>query len=145
MATEWVSAYLLMGLPLQRSPSPLPLQCEGGDQALDLGGLAVGLAVLALKGAPVCVHVLAHVIILGQVEELPDLGSPLGTPQTGLVLICQPRQLSWPCDTQTVRMDLSQQMTCCGRSQGQRHTFYFSIVMLFEYRVVIWLVTWQTS
>lgn len=86
-----------MRLPLEGGPSPLPLQGERGDQALDLGSLAVALAVLALKFASVGVHVLAHVILLGQVEELPDLGSPLRPPQTGLVLICQSWQLTRAC------------------------------------------------
>jgi len=86
-----------MSLPVERCPSPLPLQGEGSDQALDLGGLAVGLAILALKAAPVGVDVLAHVIILGQVEKLPDLGCPLGTPHARLVVISQPRQISRAC------------------------------------------------
>ena len=84
-----------MSLPVERCPSPLPLQGEGGDQALDLGGLAVGLAILALEAAPVGVDVLAHIVVLGQVEELPDLGGPLGTAHAGLVVISQPRQISW--------------------------------------------------
>lgn len=92
-----------MSLPVERCPSPLPLQGEGGDQALDLGGLAVGLAILALKAASVCVDILAHVIILGQVEELPDLGCPLGTPHAGLVIIGQPRQISRACKTLVTR------------------------------------------
>ena len=87
--------YLVMCLPLQRSPSPLPLQCEGGDQPLNLGGLAVGLAVLALKSTPVCVDVLAYVVLLSQVEELPDLGSPLRSPHARLVVICESWQHSW--------------------------------------------------
>ncbi len=92
-------SHLLMSLPVEGCPSPLPLQGKGGDQALDLGGLAVGLAILALKAAPVCVDVLAHVIILGQVEQLPDLGCPLGTPHARLVIISQPRQISRACKT----------------------------------------------
>lgn len=118
-----------MCLPLQRSPSPLPLQCQRGDQALDLGGLAVGLAVLALKGAPVCVHVLAHIIILGQVEELPDLGSPLGSPQARLVLICQSRQLTWACTQShhTITSDLNKHTLW-----NEKETCALQVVMLYD-------------
>ena len=86
-----------MSLPVERCPSPLPLQSEGGDQTLDLGGLAVGLAILALKRAPVGVDVLAHVIILGQVEKLPDLRGSLGTTHARLVIICEAGQVSRSC------------------------------------------------
>ena len=96
-------SHLLMSLPVEGCPSPLPLQGKGGDQALDLGGLAVGLAILALKAAPVCVDVLAHVIIFGQVEELPDLGCPLGTPHARFVIIGQPRQIPRACNTFVLR------------------------------------------
>lgn len=91
--------YLLMSLPVEGGSSPLPLQCERGDQALNLGSLAVGLAVLALEAAPVGVDILAHIIVLGQVEQLPDLGGSLGTPHAGLVIICQPRQIPRACST----------------------------------------------
>lgn len=77
-----------MSLPVEGGPSPLPLQCEGSDKALNLGSLAVGLAILALKAAPVGVDILAHIIVLGQVEQLPDLGGSLGTTHAGLVIIC---------------------------------------------------------
>lgn len=88
-----------MTLPVKGSPSPLPLQCAGSDKALNLGSLAVGLAVLALKPAPVGVDILAYIIILGQVEQLPDLGGSLGTPHAGLVIICKPRQVPRTCST----------------------------------------------
>lgn len=80
-----------MSLPVEGRPSPLPLQCEGGDQALNLGSLAVSLAILALKASPVGVDILAHIIILCQVEELPDLGGSLGTTHARFVIICEPR------------------------------------------------------
>lgn len=86
-----------MSLPIEGCPSPLPLQGEGGDQALNLGSLAVSLAILALKAAPVGVDILAQIIILGQVEELPDLGGSLGAAHAGLVIISQPWQISWAC------------------------------------------------
>ena len=76
-----------MSLPIEGCPSPLPLQGERSDQALDPGGLAVSLAILALKAAPVGVDILAHVIILGQIEQLPDLGGSLGTTHARLVII----------------------------------------------------------
>ena len=80
-----------MSLPVEGCPSPLPLQCEGRDQALNLGSLAVSLAIFALKASPVGVDILAHIIVLGQVEELPDLRGSLGTTHTRLVIICKPR------------------------------------------------------
>ena len=61
--------------------------CQGdqavGDQAVAY--LAVG------------VDVLPHVVILGQVEQLPDLGRALGAPQPRLLLVRQPRQLLLAC------------------------------------------------
>ena len=57
----------------------------------------MGLAILALKAAPVGVDVLAYIIILSQVEQLPDLGGPLGSPHAWLVVISQSRQVSWAC------------------------------------------------
>lgn len=102
-ANGWAQPpYLLMSLPVEGGPSPLPLQCERRDQALDLGSLAVGLAVLALKAAPVSVDILAHIIILGQVEQLPDLGGSLGTTHAWLVIVCQPRQVPRACSTSNV-------------------------------------------
>mmetsp|Transcript_37677 Transcript_37677/g.83909 ORF Transcript_37677/g.83909 Transcript_37677/m.83909 type:complete len:280 (+) Transcript_37677:192-1031(+) len=83
---------LLQTALLQGASPALALQCQRSHQPLDLGGLAVLLAVL-LKGAPVGVDVLAHVIILGQVEELADLAGPLGTTHAGLLLIGQAGQL----------------------------------------------------
>ena len=80
-----------MSLPVEGRPSPLPLQCEGCDQALNLRSLAVSLAILALKASPVGVDVLAHIIVLGQIEELPDLGGSLGTTHARLVIICEAR------------------------------------------------------
>lgn len=96
IALAW-QPYLLMSLSVEGRPPPLPLQGERGDQALNLGSLAVSLAVLALEAAPVSVDVLAHIIILGQVEELPDLGGSLGTSHARLVIIGQPRQVPRAC------------------------------------------------
>lgn len=57
---------------LDGSLSALALQCPRCHQALNLGGLAVLLAV-GLELTTVSVHVLADVVILGQVEQLADL------------------------------------------------------------------------
>lgn len=89
-----------MSLSVERRPSPLSLQSEGSDQALNLGSLAVGLAILALKAASVGVDILAHIIILGQVEELPDLGGSLGTTHARLVIISESGQVSRACRIQ---------------------------------------------
>ncbi len=118
-----------MSLPVEGCPSPLPLQGDRGDQALDLGGLAVGLAILALEATPVGVDVLAHIVILGQVEQLPDLGCPLGSPHAGLVIISQSRQLSWACTppdhmgglpdcvstllAKLLKLDMNSPLLCC--------------------------------
>eukprot|EP00951_Prasinocladus_malaysianus_P048797 scaffold662600_cov53-Prasinocladus_malaysianus.AAC.1 len=62
-----------MVLPLLGLDSALALQGEGGHKALDLGGLGVGLAGGGLVSAAVGVDILAHVVVLGQVEKLTDL------------------------------------------------------------------------
>eukprot|EP01026_Neomeris_dumetosa_P050952 TRINITY_DN44796_c0_g1_i1.p4 TRINITY_DN44796_c0_g1~~TRINITY_DN44796_c0_g1_i1.p4 ORF type:complete len:147 (-),score=16.50 TRINITY_DN44796_c0_g1_i1:65-505(-) len=54
----------------------LALQTQGGDEALDLGGLAVLDAVLARVLA--ADDELAHVVLLGQVEQLAQPRRPLG-------------------------------------------------------------------
>ncbi|EJK60870.1 hypothetical protein THAOC_18712 [Thalassiosira oceanica] len=59
----------------------LPLQDEGGDVALDLGGAADLLALLAGEGA--ADDVLADVVLLGEVEELADLRRALGSEAAG--------------------------------------------------------------
>jgi hypothetical protein len=43
------------------------------------------------------VDVLPHVVVLGQVEQLADLGRALGAPQPRLLLVRQPRQLLLAC------------------------------------------------
>lgn len=92
--------YLLMSLSVEGGPSPLPLQSERRDQALNLGSLAVGLAILALKSASVGVDILAHIIILGQVEELPDFRRSLGTTHARLVIISESGQVPRACRNQ---------------------------------------------
>ena len=66
-------------------PPPPPiishLQPDGGDEPLDLGRLEALLGVLLalLGGEGPLQHVLAHVVLLAEVEELADLVGPLGS------------------------------------------------------------------
>jgi len=54
------------------------LETDGGDETLDFGSLGVGLGVLLLCTLDLTPdNVLPDVILLGQVEESPDLGCPL--------------------------------------------------------------------
>lgn len=67
-----------MSLPLAPQTPPPHLQHNRGDEALDLGCLCLGfLALLACQGT--LDHVLAHIILLAQVEQLADLGGTLRT------------------------------------------------------------------
>jgi hypothetical protein len=65
----------------------LSLQGEGGDQSLDLGGLANGLSLLVGEGTGD--DVLADIVVLGQIEKLADVASALGTQTTGDRLVGQ--------------------------------------------------------
>ena len=56
----------------------LALENDWGDQPLDLGGLVLGLLTL-LDDQGALDNVLPDIVLLGQVEKLPDLGSALGT------------------------------------------------------------------
>jgi hypothetical protein len=47
------------------------------------------LTTLGCECPAVCVDILAHIIILGKVEELPDLGRSLGAPHPGLLSVSQ--------------------------------------------------------
>ena len=89
--------HLVDALALDGPAMPLPLQGQGGDQALDLGRFAVLLAILLLH-SPVRVDVLPHIIILAEVEELADLGRPLGAALAWLLCVCQPGNLTGTCD-----------------------------------------------
>ena len=60
----------------------LPLQHDGGHKSLDLGSLELGLLAF-LDGQGTLDHVLAHVVILAEVEQLADLGGSLGSQSTG--------------------------------------------------------------
>jgi len=82
---------LLGATLLQSHAVTLTLEHNGGDQTLDLGRLVVvlGLAVLLLA-VGLLDDVLPHVVLLGQVEELADLGGALGTAHAGHVAVGQP-------------------------------------------------------
>ena len=57
---------------------PLALDPGGSNETLDLGGLGAGLlSVLLGKGS--VDNVLSDIVLLGQVEKLPDLSDPLGS------------------------------------------------------------------
>lgn len=60
----------------------LTLENDGSDQALDLGSLVLGLLAF-LDDQWALDDVLANIVVLGQVEELPDLGSTLGSETAG--------------------------------------------------------------
>jgi len=70
----------------------------GGDEALDFDGLVtfdcLAVLLLWLDLLFVGVGILADIILLAQVEELPDLAGSLGTKTTGNVLVCNTGQLS---------------------------------------------------
>lgn len=59
----------------------LSLESLACDEALDLGGLGVRLAVLLNLAAN---HELADVILLGKVEKLADVVGTLGTKSSGV-------------------------------------------------------------
>ena len=85
-----------VALPLDGRDLPLALEGQGGHQALDLGALGVGLAV-GLEGAAVGRHVLAHIVVLGEVEQLADAGGALGAAHAGHLAVGQAGQLLLTC------------------------------------------------
>lgn len=81
-----LSSSLLRGLQLGNllgHASTLALKDNGGDEALDLGSLGLGSLALLLGGDNATNDNLADIILLGQVEELAQLASTLGTQTTG--------------------------------------------------------------
>lgn len=66
---------------LEGSEVSLPLETQGGDKTLDLGRLSGSLAILL--GNLSSDDKLGNVILLGQVEELADLGGTLRTKSLG--------------------------------------------------------------
>ena len=73
---------LLSPPPLEGEPVSLPLKHDWGDQPLDLRGLIL-LLLAILKGQGPLDHILADIIILAQVEKLPDLAGTLGSKSPG--------------------------------------------------------------
>jgi len=65
-------AVLLGTSSLEGNTMTLALENDRGDEALDLGGLVLGLLAL-LDGQGALDDILADVVLLAQVEELPDL------------------------------------------------------------------------
>lgn len=51
------------------------------------------LTVLGSEGSAVSVDILADIIILGKVKQLPDLRCPLGSPHPGLLSVSKARQV----------------------------------------------------
>merc|ERR1719160_260541 len=84
---------LLSPPPLEGEPVPLPLQHDWGHQPLDLGGLVLLLLALLQRQRPLD-DVLAHVVLLGQVEQLPDLAGALGPESPGDGVVGQPGDLA---------------------------------------------------
>ena len=94
--------HLIDALSLDGAAMPLPLQGERGDQTLNLGCFAVLLSVLLLH-SPVCVDILAHIVVLAQIKELADLGCPLGATHARLVCVCQPRNFASSCTKEVIQ------------------------------------------
>lgn len=68
------------------------LQHHGGDEALDLGSLGLGfLSLFASDGA--LDHILTHIVLLAQVEQLANLGGTLGAQAAGHRAVGQPGDL----------------------------------------------------
>jgi len=73
------------------------LKANWGDESLDLGSLAVRLSISLLGTLDLSPdHVFPDIVLLAQVEELPDLGSPLGTQSFGQNDIGQSRNFLFP-------------------------------------------------
>merc|ERR1712241_196104 len=84
---------LLSPPPLKSEPVPLPLEHQGGDKTLDLGRRKL-LLLAILKGKGPFDNVLADVIFLGQVKQLPDLAGALGSQPARDRVVGQSRDLS---------------------------------------------------
>jgi len=70
------------------------LETEGGDKSLNFGSLGVRLGTLLLRGDLSPDDILPHIILLRQVEELPDLRRPLGPEPLGEHVIRQPGDIA---------------------------------------------------
>lgn len=80
---------LCNSLLLDGNSLALPLQCKRGHQSLDLGCLAPLLACGRDKCAAVRVNIFPHIILLGKVEELANLGCSFRTPHPWLLSISE--------------------------------------------------------
>ena len=83
---------LLSPPSLESEPVTLPLKHHGSHQSLHLRGSELLLLPLLLGQRPPD-NVLADVIVLGQVEELPDLAGSLGPESPGDGVVGQPGDL----------------------------------------------------
>jgi hypothetical protein len=93
---------LLLGLGaalLERLEVALALETLGGDETLDLGSLGVLLAGLGLDLT--ADNVGTDIVLLGEVEELADLGSALGGKALGRTTSVRPAISCSPCLTMT--------------------------------------------
>jgi hypothetical protein len=85
---EWETYGLVLDLlglsPLESGTVALVLEALGSNEPLDLGGLGVRLLALTLGLDLAADDVLADVVILGEAEELADLGGALGTKALGV-------------------------------------------------------------
>lgn len=68
----------------------LALECDGGDEALDLGSLPLALAAFLLRGDLAVDDKLADIVVLGEVEELADLAGALRAEAAGHSRVSQP-------------------------------------------------------
>merc|ERR1719175_601339 len=84
---------LLSPPPLESEPVPLPLQHHRGDQALHLGCRKL-LLLSILQGKGPLNDILADIVLLGQVEKLPDLAGTLGSQPARDGVVGQSRNLS---------------------------------------------------
>jgi len=70
---------VLYSSAFQRPQVTAALKTDWGDKSLDFGSLGVRLGTLLLRCNFPPHDILPHIVLLRQVEELPDLRRPLGT------------------------------------------------------------------
>jgi len=70
------------------------LETDGSNETLDLWRFGIRLSTLLLRTRNLpSYNVLPHIILLAQIEELPDLRSPLGAQSLRQHIIRQPRDI----------------------------------------------------
>jgi len=80
---------------LQGAEVAAALKTKGSDEALDFGSLGVWLGIRFLRALDLTPDdELADIVLLLQVEEFPDLGSPLGTEALGENILGETRKWS---------------------------------------------------